>query len=163
MGLVMLASRCMGDLVSYGVSPHKMPLPFGIVLCDFQSRLSLDRSWAGLSRFSTAFGQVSRGSLEFVNLVDHKTLSLRGPTAGCRTPWSHRNSPSWGLILYPVARPWHKIPKLCYRHCWAGLILLSAPRRVLRNSLGRAHGELINGLYNNPTPRHPEFEPQSLV
>lgn len=73
-----------------------------------------------LTGCSTALGQASRGSLEFVNLVDHTTLSPSTGAAGCRTPLSHRNAPSWGLVLHPVARPWHKIPKLCYRHCWAG-------------------------------------------
>jgi hypothetical protein len=51
-----------------------LPLPFCIVLCVFQSTLSLDR----LGRLVDCFWTSSRGLLEFVNLVDHTTLSPQG-------------------------------------------------------------------------------------
>lgn len=92
-----------------------VPLPFCIVLCVFQSSLSLDR----LGSQADCFGTSLPGFLEVVNLVDLNEPCLSRTVARCQGPLSHRNTPSWGLLLYPVARPWHKIPKLCYRHRWA--------------------------------------------
>lgn len=137
-------------------------LLFCILPCSFTASLSL----ASSCFIQSPLWVNPSGVLEFVNLF-YRQPCLPILSTGCHALSLHHYLKP-GSVLYPAAKPWHKILKLCY-YCIVGQGDLSST--PVRNNLCLAHGKSLMCFdldqeadqTNKPTPSPRLWVRQVLV